>query len=90
MNRPIEFDPVQAILSFMPVPEGQLERVIKNRSSAKNYAAGGVWTANPTEARIFEDLSLALEAAQNDGLKSCSIIVFRSGSREIDAQFPID
>jgi len=74
----------------MSMPEGQSARVIKNRRTGKYYAAGGVWTANATEAKIFENLSLAFEAAQNDGLKSCCIIVFRSGSREVDAQFPID
>jgi hypothetical protein len=74
----------------MPVPERELERVIKDRRTGGYYVRGGVWTVNARDARVFEDLGLALEVAQNEGLRGCSIIVFRGGFREVDAQFPID
>ncbi len=69
---------------------GKLERVIKNRRTGRYYAGGGVWTSGAKEAKVFEDLSLAFQAARNDGLENCCIIVFRSGSGEVDAQFPIE
>jgi hypothetical protein len=68
----------------------KLERVLKNRSTGKYYVASACWTSDARHAKIFEDLSLAFEVAHNDRLQHCSVIVFRSGSREIDAQFPID
>ena len=72
----------------MSAPNGQFERVIKNRNG-RYYAGGGVWTADAGEAKVFDDLSLAFEAAHEAGLENCFIIVFRKGPREVDAQFPI-
>ena len=68
----------------------KLERVIKNRITGKYYVSSVCWTSNARHAKIFEDLPLAFDRAHNDGLQHCSVIVFRSGSREVDAQFPID
>jgi hypothetical protein len=67
-----------------------LQRVIKNRSTRNYYVSTGRWTSNARDAKIFKDLSLAFEAAHNDGLKNRTVVVFRTGSREVDAQFPID
>lgn len=74
----------------MLAASGKLERVIKNRSTGNYYISSGRWTANAKEARVFEDLSLAFDAAHNDGLQNCTVVVFRARSREIDAQFQID
>ena len=77
-------------MSCMSVLELELERVIKNRRTGGYYVSGGVWTANAREARVFEDLALAFELGRKEGLRGCSIIVFRGGFREVDAQFPIE
>jgi hypothetical protein len=74
----------------MLAASGKLERVIKNRNTGNYYVSSGRWTSKPGQAKIFEDLSHAFEAAHNDGLQNCTVIVFRAVSREIDAQFPID
>lgn len=66
------------------------ERVIKNRSTGKFYAAGGAWTSDARLAWVFEDLSRAFDTARAEGLRGCSVVVFSGSSREIDAQFPID
>ena len=73
----------------MSAPNGQFQRVIKNRKNGTYYGGDGVWTADAGEAKVFDDLSLAFDAAHKAGLRNCCIIVFRSGSREVDAQFPI-
>jgi len=74
---------------FMLAPNQQLQRVIKNRSTGSYYVASGVWTTDAMKAKIFEDLSLAFHTAHNEGLENCCVVVFRSGSREVDAQFQI-
>ena len=66
-----------------------LKRVIKHRPSGRYYAGSRVWTKDPNDAKVFSDLSVAMEAAHDDGLEDCCIIAFRTGSWEIDAQFPI-
>ena len=76
-------------MTLMVAPKEQLERVIKDRRTGSYYAARGVWTSDALEAKRFEDLSLAFDAAHDEGLENCCVIVFRSGTKEVDAQFPI-
>lgn len=73
----------------MPATREQIKRVIKHRPSGSYYMGDWTWTKNAADAKIFPDLSVALETARNDGLNDCCIIVLRIGSQEIDAQFPI-
>ncbi len=64
-----------------------LKRIIKHRITGLYYAGNSVWTNNPEDAHVFEDLSLAFQAAHADGLEDCVVVVLRPG-RAID-QFPI-
>ncbi len=63
--------------------------MIKDRSNGRYYAGNSVWTPNPEEAKVFDDLAAAFETAHADGLENCAVVVFRIGTRQLDAQFPI-
>jgi hypothetical protein len=86
----IAFRPNCAIFSLMLATDGKLERVIKDRTTGNYYVSRDRWTSKPRQAKVFEDLSLAFQAAHNGHLQHCSVIVFRVPSGQVDAQFPID
>ncbi len=67
----------------------KLKRVIKHRPSGRYYAGEGLWTADLERAKVFADLAVAMQTARDDGLEDSCIVVFRTGTREVDAQFPI-